>query len=184
MNTVMDFSELTNALQHLTRPEFLYVGGAILILAIILVLVIRRQPKNIVAYTTDNGSVMVSRHAIIELVQTSCEQLEDVSKPLVKIKVKGQITHFEVRIVLLSGGRLREIEQTLQTHLREALTENLGIESLGRINIVATGFKSGRIDSNIHSKSNSLFAGMNEASDEVNALDLDSATEDQSKSSS
>ena len=184
MNTVMDFSELTDALEHLTGPEFLYVGGAVLILAIILVLLIRRQPRNIVAYTTDNGSVMVSRHAIIELVQTSCEQLEDVSKPLVKIKAKGQITHFEVRIVLLSGGRLREIEQTLQTHLREALTENLGIESLGRIDIVATGFKSGRIDSNIHSKSNSLFAGMHEASDELNALDLDSATEDQSKSSS
>ncbi len=180
----MNFSELTDALQQVTRPELLYVGGAILMLAIILVLLVRRQPKNIVAYTTENGSVMVSRHAIIELVQTSCEQLEDVSKPLVKIKAKGQITHFEVRIILLSGGRLREIEQTLQRHLREALTENLGIESLGRINIVATGFKSGRIDSNIHSKSNSLFAGMNEAYDEVDALDLDSRTDDQSKSSS
>ena len=180
----MNFSELNDAIQHLTRPEFLYVVGAILVLAIILILLICRQPKNIVAYTTENGSVMVSRHAIIELVQTSCEQLEDVSKPLVKIKAKGKNTHFEVRFVLLSGGRLREIEQTLQNHLREALTENLGIESLGRINIVATGFKSGRIDSNIHSKSNSLFAGMNEVSDEVDALDLDSATEDQSKSSS
>ena len=180
----MNFSELSDALQHLTRPEFLYVTGAILMLAIILVLLIRRQPKNIVAYTTDNGSVMVSRHAIIELVQNSCEQLEEVSKPLVKIMVKGQITHFEVRIVLLSGGRLREIEQTLQTHLREALTENLGIESLGRINIVATGFKGERIDLNINPKSNSLFAGMNEGSDEVNALDLDSATENQSKSNS
>ena len=184
MNTIMDFSELTNSLQHLARPEFLFVGGTILILAIILVLIVRWQPKNIVAYTTDNGNVMVSRHAIIELVQTSCEQLEDVSKPLVKIKVMGQITHFEVRIVLLSGGRLREIEQTLQTHLRKALTENLGIESLGRINIVATGFKGGRINSNIYSKSNSLFAGMNESSDEVNSLDIDSATKDQSKSSS
>ena len=153
-------------------------------LAIILILLVRRQPKNIVAYTTENGSVMVSSHAIIELVQTSCEQLEDVSKPQVKIKAEGQITHFEVRIVLRSGGRLREIEQTLQNHLREALTENLGIESLGRINIVATGFKSGRIDSNIQSKPNSLLAGMNEASDEVDALDLDSAIEEQSKSSS
>ena len=180
----MNFSELTDALQQVTRHELLYMGGAILMFAIILVLLVRRQPKNIVAYTTENGSVMVSRHAIIELVQTSCEQLEDVSKPLVKIKAKGQLTHFEVRIVLLSGGRLREIDQTLQRHLREALTENLGIESLGRINIVATGFKSGRIDSNIHSKSNSLFAGMNEAYDEVDALDLDSRTDDQSKSSS
>ena len=176
----MNFSELNDAMQHLTRPEFLYVVGAILVLATILTLLIYRQPKNIVAYTTENGRVMVSRHAIIELVQSSCEQLEDVSKPQVKIKAKGQKTHFEVRIVLLSGGRLREIEQTLQNHLREALTENLGIESLGRINIVATGFKSGRIDS----KSNSLFAGMNEVSDEVDALDLDSATEDQSKSHS
>ena len=184
MNTIMNTSELTDALQYLTRSEFLYMGGAILILAIILVLLIRRQPKNIVAYRTENGSVMVSRHAIVELVQTSCEQLEDVSKPLVKIKTKGQITHFEVRIVLLTGGRLREIEQTLQTHLRKALTENLGIESLGRINIVATGFKGGRIDSNIYSKSNSLFAGMNETSDEVGDLDSDSTTEDKSKSSS
>ena len=180
----MNLSELTALMQHLTRPEFLYVVGAILVLAIILILLICRQPKSIVAYTTENGSVMVSRHAIIELVQTSCEQLEDVSKPLVKIKAKGQNTHFEVRIMLLSGGRLREIEQTLQNHLRKALTENLGIESLGRINIVATGFSSGRIESSIHSKSNSLFAGMNEVSDKVDALDLDSETEDQSKSSS
>ena len=180
----MNIVELTDSLQQLNRPEFLYVSGAILILAIILVLLIRQQPKKILAYTTENGSVMVSRHAIIELVQNSCEQLEGVSKPLVKIKAKGQITDFEVRIVLLSGGRLRKIEQTLQTHLREALTENLGIESLGCINIVATGFKSGRIDSNIHSKSNSLLAGMNETSYEVDDLDLDSTTEDKSKSSS
>ena len=180
----MDFSKLTDDLQQLTQTEFLYVGGAVWVFAFLLVLLLRRQPKNVVAYTTENGRVMVSRHAIIDLVQTSCEQLENVSKPLVKIKGKGQATHLEVRIVLLSGGRLREIEQTLQSHLREALTENLGIESLGRINIVATGFKSGRIDSNIHSKSNSLFAGMNEASDEVDALDLDTATEDKSKSSS
>ena len=179
----MDFSKLTDDLQQLTQTEFLYVGGAILVFAFLLVLLVRRQPKNVVAYTTENGRVMVSRHAIIGLVQTSCEQLENVSKPLVKIKGKGQATHLEVRIVLLSGGRLREIEQTLQSHLREALTENLGIESLGHINIVATGFKSGPIDSNDRSKSNPLFAGMNEAYDDVEALDSDSATDEQSKSS-
>ena len=179
----MDFSELTNDLQQLTQVELLYVGGAVLALTFLLVILVRRQPKNVVAYTTENGRVMVSRHAIIDLVQTSCEQLENVSKTLVKIKSKGQTTHLEVRIVLLSGGRLREIEQTLQSHLREALTENLGIESLGYINIVATGFKSGRIDSNDRSKSNPLFAGMNEAHDDVEGLDSDSETDDQPKSS-
>ena len=88
---------------------------------------------------------MVCRSAIVELIRTSCEQLDDVAKPLVKIKVKGKTTHLNVRIQLKSGGRLRDIEQTLQTHLRQNLTENLGIENLGQINIVASGFKSGRI---------------------------------------
>lgn len=149
----MNFSELYDTIQQLPQPEFLYICGAALALLVILFLLVRRQPKNVVAYVTENGRVMVSRHAIIELVQTSCEQMQDVSKPQVKIKVKGQTTHFEIRIKLLSGGRLRHIEQTLQSHLRTALTENLGIESLGRINIIATGFKSGRIDSSITAKS-------------------------------
>jgi hypothetical protein len=179
----MNFSKLTDDLQQLSQTEFLYVGGVILVFAFSLVLLVRRQPKSVVAYTTENGRVMVSRHAIIDLVQTSCEQLENVSKPLVKIKGKGQSTHLEVRIVLLSGGRLREIEQTLQNHLRKALTENLGIESLGHINILATGFKSGCIDSKDRSKSNPLFAGMNEAYDDDEGFDLDSAADDQSKNS-
>ncbi|MFO8026444.1 MAG: hypothetical protein R6U56_02130 [Opitutales bacterium] len=60
--------------------------------------------------------------------------------------VKRGKAHFEVRLKLASGGQLRSIEEMLQAHLRKALTNNLGIENLGRINIVATGFKSGRVE--------------------------------------
>lgn len=135
-------------LEKLGEQTLLTGGIGIVVLAVlILMLLSRRQPKKVVAYTTDNGRVMVSRGAIVELVQTSCAQLEEVSKPSVRIKVKGSTTHFLVNIKLTSGGRLREIEQTLQSHLRNALTENLGIESLGKIDIVATGFKSGKISS-------------------------------------
>lgn len=145
----MTAQEFSASLEHLNQPQYLYTAAAVVLLATVLILLLRRQPKNIVAYCTENGQVMVSRHAIVELVQTSCEQLQDVSRPQVKIRIKGNTAHFEVRIKLQSGGRLREIEQTLQNHLRRALTENLGIESLGRINIVATGFKSGRVDASI-----------------------------------
>ena len=141
----MNWTEIIEMLSHLTEPTYLYAGGATLALALFLILLVRRQPKKIVAYRTENGRVMVCRSAIVELIRTSCEQLDDVAKPSVKIKVKGKTTHFDVRIQLMSGGRLRDIEQTLQTHLRQNLTENLGIENLGQINIVATGFKSGRI---------------------------------------
>lgn len=147
--------EFYDLLKELPQPEFLYMSLAALALLVLLWALVRRQPKNVVAYSTESGRVMVSRQAIVELVQSSCEQLQDVSKPKVKISVRGRSTHFEIRLKLLSGGSLRHIEQTLQTHLRHTLTENLGIENLGRINILATGFKSGKIESN-RSKENAL----------------------------
>jgi len=133
-------------LQHLSQTEYLYLGAAALVLLFFLVLLLRRQPKSVAAYSTENGQVMVSRSAIIELVQTSCEQISEVSKPQVRIKTKRGATNFEIRLKLTSGAQLRTVEQTLQSHLREALSKNLAIENLGRIDINAVGFKSGRIE--------------------------------------
>lgn len=141
----MNWTEINETLSHLADPIYIYAAAVALALALFLILLVRRQPKKIVAYRTENGRVTVSRSAIVELVRTSCEQLNDVAKPGVRINVKGKYTHFDVRIQLTSGARLKDIEETLQSHLRQALTENLGIENLGKINIVATGFKSGRI---------------------------------------
>lgn len=143
----MDWAKIVEVLEHLAQPLYLYIGAVALVLAFLLVLLIRRQPKNVTAYSTTNGQVMVSRSAIVELVQTSCVQIKEVSKPQVHMQVKSGKTHFEVRLKLASGAQLRSIEETLQTHLRKALTENLGIDNLGRIDIVATGFKSGRVES-------------------------------------
>jgi len=142
----MDWTEFLNSFDYLARTEYLYIGGVALVLAFTLILLVRRQPKNVVAYKTGNGRVMVARSAIKELVYTSCEQIEGVSKPQISIDIQGSKTHFEVRLKLASGSNLRTVEETLQAHLRKALTENMGIENLGRINIVATGFKSGRIE--------------------------------------
>ena len=141
----MNWPETIKLFNLLNEPAYLYAAGAIIALALFLILLVRRQPNKIVAYRTENGRVMVCRSAIVELIRTSCEQLENVAKPIVKIKIKGKTTHFDIRIQLKSSGRLRDIEQTLQVHLRQNLTENLGIEHLGQINIVASGFKSGCI---------------------------------------
>ena len=141
----MNWTEISDSLSHLEQPLYIYVAGVALVLALILLLLRRRQPRSVVAYSTENGRVLVSRSAIVELVRTSCEQLNDVTKPRVIIRTKGKFTHFDVRVQLMSGARLKVVEQTLQKHLRHALTENLGIENLGKINIVADGFKSGRI---------------------------------------
>ncbi|MDQ8193581.1 alkaline shock response membrane anchor protein AmaP [Coraliomargarita sp. SDUM461004] len=173
--------DVYEAIQQLPQPQFLYISVAALALLLLLMLLMRRQPKHVVAYTTENGRVMVSRHAIVELVRTSCEQLQDVSKPQVKIRVKGQTSHFEIRIKLQGTGRLRQIEQTLQAHLRQALTENLGIESLGRINVIAVSFKSGRIESNLPAKSTTAAL---EATEAVCDTDSSAHTKDSADSTS
>lgn len=138
-------SSIGELLSQLTLREQLYLAGAVLALFIVLIYLLRRQPSKVVAYKTPNGRVMVSRSAITELVQTSCAQIDEVHKPQVKIKRKGATTHLQVGLKLSSGGRLREVEQTLQGHLRQALTDNLGIEKVGRIDINATGFRSGKL---------------------------------------
>ena len=125
--------------------ENFYLWGTLLFLLLILILLLRRQPGNIIAYKTENGDVVISRSAVIELVRTSCEQISQVSKPKLKVFTKRGLTHFTIRIQLTSGGRLKDVEETLQNHLRESLSKNLGIEKLGNINIIVTSFKSSKI---------------------------------------
>lgn len=130
----------------LTFQNF-YLCGALVVLLYILIKLRQRQPKNIVAYKTENGDVTISRAAVVELVRTSCEQISQVSKPKLKVFTKKGLTHFNIRIQLISGGRLKDVEKMLQNHLRESLSNNLGIEKLGNVNIMVTSFKSSKIRS-------------------------------------
>ena len=133
----IDFSNLQN----------LVMLGLIAFLLVYLIIFRKRQPKNIVAYSTENGDVTISRSAVVELVRTSCEQLDQISKPSLKVFTKKGLTHFNIRIHLSSGSSLKEVENTLQNHLRESLSQDLGIENLGDINIIVTSFKSSRVRS-------------------------------------
>jgi hypothetical protein len=149
----INWTEFSQQLQYLAEPQYCYMAAATLVLLFVLILLRRRQPKHIVAYSTKDGRVLVTRSAIVELVKTTCDQLQAVHKPLVKMNLKGKKTNFDISVKLKNSGQLRQVEKALQLHLREALTENFGIEQLGQINIIATGFKSGRIElsSPVHS---------------------------------
>ena len=139
-------AEIGDAFSHLWQPAYLYAAAAVLLLCLALYLLVGRQPRAILAYTTENGRLLISRAAIGELVRSACAQLEDVDRPRVRLRVKGRTAHFKVFIKLKSGARLREIETTLQKHLRRELNDNLGIERLGTIDIVATGIESGPVE--------------------------------------
>ena len=125
--------------------ENAFLWGILFFLLVVLFLLLRRQPQSIVAYKTENGDVTISRSALAELMRTSCQQINYISKPKLKVFTKGGLTHFTVQIQLTSGARLKDIEETLQNHFRESLANNLGIEKLGTVNITVTGFKSSKI---------------------------------------
>lgn len=131
-------------------PLCLYTTGLVLVLGLLLLILLRRQPKHLIAYKTENGNVTVNRFAIVELVRTSCEQFKEIAKPSVKIRTRGKRAHLTIYIKFAGGSSLREIDSTLQNHLRQNLSENLGIENLGNINIVVTGFKSKKIAANMN----------------------------------
>lgn len=141
----MTFSDLDQLIDFITQREVLYALGVLLLLLVAAIFLLRRQPKNIVAYTTDTGDVLVKRSAVIESIHTTCDQLKDVGKPKVTVKTKGKTTDVRIEVALSGSAQLRTVEETLQRHLRAVLSNNLGIERLGRIDIIATGYKSGRV---------------------------------------
>ncbi len=141
----MNSPELNSTIDLLSSPPYPYLLGALLALIVIFVLLRRRQPRSVAAFSSEGGRVMVTRSAISELVHTSCAQLRQVAKPSIRIRLKGGRTHLEVRLKLASGGRLTEVAATLKDHLKLALEQNLGIENMGPIDIIVTGFKSGRL---------------------------------------
>jgi hypothetical protein len=117
-------------------------GLSIVVLIFLLWLLLRkRQPTRIIAYHSENGRVMVSRSAILELVQSACNEIEQIYRPSVRIRTVRGTCHLKVGIKLASGGKLRDLEEKLQQHLRQSLTDTLGIEKLGTIDVTATGFK-------------------------------------------
>ena len=133
-------------LQNFAEAQFVALLILAAVLVLLLILSLRRQPKHIVAYKTEEGEVWVTRSAIIELIKTTCEQVPSVQKPAVKMRTKGGLTHFNIAFKLASNGQLKLIESALQTQLRQALLENFGLQKLGKINMIATGFKYEKMD--------------------------------------
>ena len=55
----MNWTETLELLNLLNEPTYLYAAGAIIALALFLILLVRRQPNKIVAYRTENGLSLI-----------------------------------------------------------------------------------------------------------------------------
>ena len=85
--------------------------------------------------------VQVNCGAISDLVHSICKKDSHISQLKTKIISKRKKLNIQIRLRLESGSHLKSIEASLQSEIREALQDSLGIENIGFIDIIATGIK-------------------------------------------
>jgi uncharacterized alkaline shock family protein YloU len=111
------------------------------ILFVVLVGVFLKLGKsNLLVFNNADGKVEISRGAIQEIIQRTCEQFVEVGRARGDIRrSKGKIT-IKVRLKLRVKTRLQDISNELQSQVTRAIRDDLGIENLGEVNVIVEGF--------------------------------------------
>ena len=129
-------------LTFLQQPGFLYgvlFGVALSLLTALLIALLRRPPQRFEAFTTEQGKVLISRHALQEQIQRRCEELAEVGKARATIVTKSGLLAIRIQLRIRSNAKLTGISGFLQEQIEIALRRNLGIENIGPIDIVVIG---------------------------------------------
>lgn len=131
---------ITEALPDLPGGPYLSIGLGMVFLILVLWLLLRRRPNAVEALDSESGHVMVSRRAITEVARRTCETMPGIGRCNTRIKFRRGILLIDVRIRLVAGHSLSEVCSELDHRLNRTLRDNLGIQKLGDINIMVTGF--------------------------------------------
>ena len=131
---------ITEALPELPGDPYLTIGLGVVLLILLLWLLLRRQPKAVEAFDGESGHVMVSRRAITEVARRACDTMPGIGRCKTRIKFRRESLVVDVRIRLVAGHSLSEVCSELDHRLNRTLRDNLGIQKLGDINIMVTGF--------------------------------------------
>ena len=112
------------------------------VLIVLIILFLKLSKNNLLVFDNEDGKVEISKAAIQEIIQRTCEQFVEVGRARGEIsKKKGQI-NIKVRLKLRVKTRLQDISNELQNQITRAIRDDLGIENLGVVNVVVEGFLS------------------------------------------
>ncbi len=121
-----------------------FVRHSIIICALLLLLLaaffIRRRRRTMQIFSNAGGKVHVAHTALAELVQNIVKDYGVVSRPRASFSRKGGKLHVRVRLKLGAGQRLQQYSSALQSRIAEGLREAFGIQDIGGVHIVVTGY--------------------------------------------
>ena len=92
----------------------------------------------LLAFNNPTGRVLVSQGAIKGLILRICSTIDGIGHPQSRIRTSGGKLRVRVYIQLRGNTRLSDIAALLQEKLDLALRQNLGIEKIGKIDVVVT----------------------------------------------
>jgi len=126
-------------LENLITSPYVIGGAVTAVVMLLLFALIRKQPRVVRAFDAEGGQVLVTRRAVRDLVQRCCEELGDVASAHARVEIKGGKLRTQVELRLRRNANLKGITGYLREQVTQALTENLGLEDLGEVDVIVVG---------------------------------------------
>ena len=129
-------------------PPYALVGIFVVFVLIIIGLgrILKKPPARLTAFSSETGSVLVSRKALQDLIRQTCRRDEAVLAARPVVKISGSKINTRVDLRLASPENLKETSERLQARISGLLQKSLNFDQIGNIEIMVTSFGSSDVD--------------------------------------
>jgi len=102
--------------------------------------VIRRRRRTFELFANASGRVRVAHTALADLVESAARQYGAAGSPRASFqRRRGQLEVY-VRLKIAAGQKLPQFSNLLQMRIADSLREAFGLENLGGVHIIITGY--------------------------------------------
>ncbi len=111
-----------------------------LLLFLLACVMIRRRRRTFEIFANASGRVRVAHHALADLAESAAQQYGAVGRPKAYFKRRGGKLEVYVRLKIAAGQKLPQFTNLLQLRIADSMREAFGLENLGGVHIVITGY--------------------------------------------
>lgn len=123
-----------------TTLTFIVLTALVIVFVVLIIAFLKLGKSNLLVFNNQDGKVEISKAAIQEIIERTCEQFVEVGRARGDIRRFNGKMSIKVRLKLRVKTRLQDISNELQNQITKAIRDDLGIENLGEVNVIVEGF--------------------------------------------
>ena len=128
-------------LQDAILEPFWWYGWLLLILLFLLIWILNKTQKDLVEiFSDEDGGVLVTPHALQELVSKSCFGMPGIDSPTTRILRNGAKIRLLVRIRVNTDCNVKETRKVLKEKLEDIMFEKLCFSNFEGVDLIIKGF--------------------------------------------